>query len=111
MTKSAYFYLVKITYQTKDYAKLYLQEVARLHGITVSVITDRGAQFTAQFQKSFNKGLGSKVNLSTTFHPQIDKQAELTIQTLEDMLRACVIDLKGNWDDHLHLIEFSYDDS
>ncbi|KAH0661922.1 hypothetical protein KY284_026853 [Solanum tuberosum] len=55
---------------------------------------DRGAQFTAQFWKSFKKGLGSKVNLSIAFHPQADGQAERTIYTLEDMLRACVIDFK-----------------
>ena len=77
----------------------------------MSIISDRGAQFIAQFWKSFQKGLGSKVNLSTAFHPQIDGQAERTIQILEDMLRACVIDLKGNWDDHLPLIEFSYNNS
>ncbi|KAH0695075.1 hypothetical protein KY285_022172 [Solanum tuberosum] len=49
-----------------------------------------------------------EVNLSTAFHPQTDGQAERTIQNLEDMLRACVIDFKGNWDDHLPLIEFAY---
>ncbi|WMV32577.1 hypothetical protein MTR67_025962 [Solanum verrucosum] len=76
--------------------------------INMAFITDRGAQFTAQFWKSFQKGLGSKVNLSTFFHPQTDGQAKRTIQTLEDMLRACVIDFKGNWDDHLPLIEFAY---
>ena len=51
------------------------------------------------------------MKLSTTFHPQTDGQAERTIQTLEDMLRACVIDFKGNWDNHLPLIEFSYNNS
>ncbi|XP_075099351.1 uncharacterized protein LOC142176166 [Nicotiana tabacum] len=57
------------------------------------------------------KGLGTRVNLSTTFHPQIDGQAKHTIQTLKDMLRVCVIDFKGNWDDHLPLIEFAYSNS
>ncbi|KAH0657753.1 hypothetical protein KY289_026501 [Solanum tuberosum] len=57
------------------------------------------------------KGFGSKVNLSTAFHPQTDGQAERTIHTLEDMLRACVIDFKGNWDDQLPLIEFTYNNS
>ncbi|WMV59308.1 hypothetical protein MTR67_052693 [Solanum verrucosum] len=59
------------------------------------MISDRGAQFTAQFWKSFHKGLGSKVNLSTAFHPQTDGQVEHTIQTLEDTLRSCVIYFKG----------------
>ncbi|WMV33596.1 hypothetical protein MTR67_026981 [Solanum verrucosum] len=57
------------------------------------------------------KDLGSKVNLSTVFHPQTDGQAERTIQTLEDVLRACVIDFKSNWDDHLPLIEFAYNNT
>ena len=51
------------------------------------------------------------MNLSTDFHPQMDRQAEHTIQTLEDMLRACVIDLTGNWDDLLPFIEFTYKNS
>ncbi|KAH0672236.1 hypothetical protein KY284_023323 [Solanum tuberosum] len=72
---------------------------------------DRGPQFTSHFWKSFQKGLGTQVNLSTTFHPQTDGQAERTIQTLEDMLRACVIDFKGSWDDHISLIEFAYNNS
>ncbi|WMV46948.1 hypothetical protein MTR67_040333 [Solanum verrucosum] len=111
MTKSTHFLSVKTTHSTEDYARLYIQEVVRLHGVPVSIISDRGAQFTAQFWKSFEKGLGSKVNLSTAFHPQTDGQAERTIQTLEDMLKACVIDFKGNWDDHLPLNEFSYNNS
>ena len=61
--------------------------------------------------KSFQKGLGSKVDVSIVFHPKIDGQVERTIQTLEYMLRACVIDFKGNWDDHLPLIEFAYNNS
>ncbi|WMV23870.1 hypothetical protein MTR67_017255 [Solanum verrucosum] len=111
MTKLAHFLPVKTTHSTEDYAKLYIQEVVRLHGVPVSIISYRGAQFTAQFWKSFQKVLGSKVNLSTVFHPQTDGQAECTIQTLEDMLRACVIDFKSNWDDHLPLIEFAYNNS
>uniref|UniRef100_M1AKY5 Retrotransposon protein n=1 Tax=Solanum tuberosum TaxID=4113 RepID=M1AKY5_SOLTU len=111
MTKSTHFLPVKTTHTAKDYAKLYIQEVVRLHGDPVSIISDRGAQFTAQFWKSFQKGLGSKVNLSTAFNTQTDSQKERTIQTLEDMLRDFVIDFKGNWDDHLPLIEFAYNNN
>ena len=111
LTKSAHFLPVKTTYTAEDYAKLYIKEIVRLHGVPVSIISDRGAQFTANFWRSFQKGLGTQVNLSTAFHPQTDGQAERTIQTLEDMLRACVLDFKGNWDDHLPLIEFAYNNS
>ncbi|WMV41903.1 hypothetical protein MTR67_035288 [Solanum verrucosum] len=79
--------------------------------INMDFITDRGPPFTSHFWKSFQKGLGTKVNLRTSFHPLMDGQAECTIQTLEDMLRACVIDFKGSWDDHLPPIEFAFNNS
>ena len=68
---------------------------------------NRGPQFTSYFWKSFHKGLGTQVNLSTVFHPQTDGQAEHTIQTLKDMLRACVINFKGSWYDQLPLIAYN----
>ncbi|WMV59018.1 hypothetical protein MTR67_052403 [Solanum verrucosum] len=111
MTKSAHFIPVKVSYSVEDYVKLFLGEMVRLHEVPLSIISDRGTQFTSQFWKSFQKGLGTKVKLSTNFHPQTDGQAERTIQTLEDMLRACVIDFKGNWNDHLPLIEFAYNNN
>ena len=55
--------------------------------------------------------MGSKLQFNTSFHPQTDGQSERTIQTLEDMLRACTLDFKGAWDDHLPLIEFAYNNS
>ena len=113
LTKSALFIPVKSTYTAKDYARIYINEIVSLHGIILSIISDRGAQLTSHFWKAFQKGVGIQVKLSTTFHPQTNGQVELTIQTLDDMLRACVIDFsvidfKGSWDDHLPLIEFSY---
>ncbi len=55
--------------------------------------------------------MGTKLKMSTTYHPAIDGQSERTIQTLEDMLRACVMDFQGSWEDHLDLIEFSYNNN
>ncbi|KAJ8774323.1 hypothetical protein K2173_011195 [Erythroxylum novogranatense] len=57
------------------------------------------------------EALGTKLNFSTAFHPQTDGQSERTIQTLEGMLRACVMDFKGAWDEHLPLVEFAYNNS
>ena len=111
MTKSSRFLVVKTTYSVEDYAKLYLTEIVRLRGVPLSIISDRGPQFTSHLWKSFQKGLGTQVNLSTTFHPHMDGKAERTIQTLEDMLRACLIDFKGSWGDHLPLIEFAYNNN
>ena len=67
-----------------------------------------GTQFSSHFWKAFKNGISTKVKHSTTFHPQMDGLAEQTIQTLEDILRACVIDFKGNWDDYLPSIEYAY---
>ncbi|XP_070019369.1 uncharacterized protein [Nicotiana sylvestris] len=95
LTKLAHFLPVKSTDTAEQYAQLHIKEIVRLHGTPVSIILDRGAQFTTNIWKKFQQGLGTQVNLSTTFHPQTDGQAERTIQTLEDMLRVCVLDFKG----------------
>ena len=74
----------------------------------MSIISDKDPKFTAHFWKSFRKSMGTQLMMSTAFHPQTDGQSEMTIQVLEDMLRACVLDLKGSWEEHLPLVEFSY---
>ncbi|WMV45442.1 hypothetical protein MTR67_038827 [Solanum verrucosum] len=102
---------INMDFVGEDYTKLYIKKIVKLHGAPLSIISDRGAQLISHFWRSFQSGLGTQVKLSTTFHPQMDGQAERTIQTLEDMLRACVIDFKGNWDNHLPLIEFSYNNN
>jgi len=111
LTKSAHFLPVHTSYTTEEYARLYIQELVRLDGVPLSIISDRGTQFTSQFYKAFQKGLGIQVLLSFAFHTQTDGQAERTIPTLEDMLRACAFDFKGSWDDHLPLIEFAYNNN
>ncbi|WMV09914.1 hypothetical protein MTR67_003299 [Solanum verrucosum] len=108
VTKSAHFLAFKTTDSVEDYAKLYINEIFIWHRVPLSIISHKGPQFTSHFWKSFQKGLSTQVNLSTTFHPQRDGQAERTILTLEDILRACMIDFTGSWDDHLPLIEFAY---
>ena len=111
LTKSTHFIAIKFTCIVKDYARIYINEIVSLHGIPLSIILDRGAQFTSSFWKSFQKGLDTQVKLNTDFHPQIDGKEESTIKTLEYMLRSGVIDFKGSWDDHLPLIEVSYNNS
>ena len=110
-TKSSHFILVKSTYSAEDYARIFIDEIVCHHGISLSIISDRGAQFTSRFRSSFQKGLGTNVKLRTAFHPQTDRQAERTIQTLEDMLISCIFNFKRNWDKHLPLVEFAYNNS
>ncbi|GJU47339.1 putative reverse transcriptase domain-containing protein [Tanacetum coccineum] len=75
------------------------------------IISDHDARFTSRLWQTFQKALGTRLDMSTTYHPQTDRQSERTIQTLEDMLRAYVIDFGGRWDVHLPLAEFSYNNS
>ena len=111
LTKSAHFIPVKVTYNAEKLAKLYISEVVRLHGVPLSIISDRGTQFTSKFWKTLHAELGTRLDLSTAFHPQTDGQSERTIQVLEDMLRACVIEFGDHWDSFLPLAEFSYNNS
>nr|GEV37994.1 DNA/RNA polymerase superfamily protein [Tanacetum cinerariifolium] len=82
----------------------YLKEVVSKHGVPVSIISDRDGKLTSHFWKSLNKALGTRLDMSTTYHPEIDGQSERTIQTLKDMLRACVLDFGKGWDKHLPLV-------
>ncbi|GJY59677.1 putative reverse transcriptase domain-containing protein [Tanacetum coccineum] len=91
--------------------RLYMKEVVTRHGIPVSIIYDCDGRFTSNFWRSFQKSLGTRLDMSTAYHPQTDGQSERTIQTLEDMLCACVIDFGNGLDRHLPLIEFSYNNS
>ena len=77
----------------------------------MSIVSDKDPRFTAHFWKSFQKAMGTQLMMSTAFNPQIYCQSEKSIQVLEDMLRACVLDIKGSWDEHLPLGKFSYNNS
>ncbi|GJS41059.1 putative reverse transcriptase domain-containing protein [Tanacetum coccineum] len=91
--------------------RLYIKEIVSRHGVPISIISDRDSHFTSRFWKSLQNALGTQLDMSTTYHPETDGQSERTIQTLEDMLRACVIDFGKGWGKHLPLVEFSYNNS
>ncbi|GKB55665.1 putative reverse transcriptase domain-containing protein [Tanacetum coccineum] len=95
LTKFAYFLPMKETDSMEKLTRLYLKEVVLRHGVPVSTISNRDSRFTSHFWQSLQKALGTRLDMSTAYHPQTDSQSERTIHTLEDMLRACVIDF-GN---------------
>ena len=74
---------------------MYIREIVQLHRVLVSIVSDRDPRFTTHFLKNFQKVMGTQLTMSTTLHPQTYGQSERTIQVLEDMLRACVLDHKG----------------
>ncbi|XP_043687589.1 uncharacterized protein LOC122638805 [Telopea speciosissima] len=111
LTKIAHFIPIKVTYSIDKLARLYIDNVVCLQGVPVSIILDRDPRFTSKFWGGFQRAMGTLLSFSTTFHPQTDGQSKRTIQTLEDMLRACTIDIQGYWDEHVSLIEFAYNNS
>ncbi|KAG8489305.1 hypothetical protein CXB51_017355 [Gossypium anomalum] len=96
LTKSVHFILVRTDYSLQKLVKLCIFEIVRLHGVSVSIISDRNPHFTSRFWKKLHEALGSRLDFSTAFHLQTDGQSERVIQILEDMLRSCVIDFRGS---------------
>ncbi|GJV54704.1 putative reverse transcriptase domain-containing protein [Tanacetum coccineum] len=91
--------------------RLYIKEIVSRHGVPISIISDRDSHFTSRFWQSMQSSLGTQLDMSTAYHPQTDGQSKRTIQTLEDMLRACVIDFRKGWERYLPLVEFSYNNN
>ncbi|CAJ2661699.1 unnamed protein product [Trifolium pratense] len=92
-------------------AEIYVEQIVKLHGIPSSIVSDRDPRFTSRFWESLQEALGNKLRLSSAYHPQTDGQSERTIQSLEDLLRACVLEQGVSWDSCLPLIEFTYNNS
>nr|GEV44858.1 hypothetical protein [Tanacetum cinerariifolium] len=92
-------------------ARMYLKEVVMRHGIPASIICDHDPRFASKFWRSLQKALGTNLDMSTAYHPQTDGQSERTIQTLKDMLCACVLNFEKGWVNHLSLVKFSYNNS
>nr|GEW80437.1 putative reverse transcriptase domain-containing protein [Tanacetum cinerariifolium] len=111
LTKSAHFLPMNKTDSMEKLTQLYLKEIVCRHGVPLSIISDRDSRFASGFWGSLLKALGTDINMSIAYHLETDGQSERTIQTLEDMLRVCVLDFGGSWDRHLPLVEFSYNNS
>ncbi|GJW24042.1 putative reverse transcriptase domain-containing protein [Tanacetum coccineum] len=95
LTKLAHFLPMKKTDSMEKLMRLYLKEIVCRHGVPILIISDRDSHFTSNLWRSLQKALGTNLDMSTAYRPQTDGQSERTIQTLEDMLRACVIDFRN----------------
>nr|GEU88121.1 putative reverse transcriptase domain, ribonuclease H-like domain, aspartic peptidase domain protein [Tanacetum cinerariifolium] len=111
LIKSLYFLPIRENDPLEKLARLYLNMIVARHRIHVSIICDSDGRFTSNFWRSFQKALGTDISMSTAYHPETDGQSERTIQTLEDMMRACVINFDKGWVKHVTLCEFSYNNS
>nr|GEW92603.1 putative reverse transcriptase domain-containing protein [Tanacetum cinerariifolium] len=105
LTKSAYFLHMHEDYKMDRLARLYLNEIVARHGVPISIISDHDIRFTSRFWKIMQEALGTRLDMSKAYHPQTNGQSERTIQTLKDLLKACVLDFRGSWDVHIPLAE------
>jgi transposase InsO family protein len=106
-SKMVHFVPTKTTATAPETAKLFFDHIFRLHGLPQSIVSDRDAKFTSRFWQTLFKTLGTKLAMSTAFHPQTDGQTERANRTLEDMLRAVVGYRQDDWDNHLAAAEFA----
>ena len=111
LTKSSHFLPFRIGQSTEALADKYTKKIVCLHRVSVSIMSERDTRFRSHFWESLQENLGTRLKLSTSYYPQTDGQSKRTIQILEDMLRACMIEFKGSWKDYLHFAEFSYNNS
>ena len=111
LTKFAHFLSVRLVYSIDRLTELYVSEIVKLHGIPISIVSDRDPWFTSRFWKELQSAFGTRLNFSTAFHPQTDGQSERLIQVLEDMLRGFVLEFSRSWDRYIPLREFAYNNS
>jgi hypothetical protein len=108
LTKAPHFVHVKTTHISANIVEIYMREIARLHGIPRTIVSDKDTKFTSNFWMGFLKRFGTNLYSSTTYHPQSDGQTERVNRIIEDMLRMYVMDKPSKWEDYLHLVEFAY---
>ncbi|WVZ97817.1 hypothetical protein U9M48_043327 [Paspalum notatum var. saurae] len=110
-TKSAHFIPVKTTYRAKQYAELYITRIVSLHGVPLTITSDRGSLFLSRFWEQLQTALGTNLIHGSAYHPQMSGQVERVNQILEDMLRACALTYSTKWDECLPLAEFAYNNA
>ncbi|KAK8934918.1 hypothetical protein KSP39_PZI014856 [Platanthera zijinensis] len=111
LTKVAHFLPNRRDDSVETLAKLYVEQVVRLHSVPRSIVSDRDGRFTSNDWRLVHQILGTKLAFSTAFHPQTDGQTERTNRTMEDMLRMCALDFGKRWEDYIFLVEFAYNNS
>lgn len=110
-SKMAHFLPCMKTYDAVRVAQLFFKEIVRLHGLPMTIVSDRDVKFMSYFWRTLWKMLGTKLQFSTAFHPQIDDQTEVVNRSLGDLLRCCVGERTKTWDQILPMVEFAYNSS
>ena len=111
LTKKIHTKATKTTVTAPQLAKIFIEEVVRHHGVPKNIISDRDSRFTSNFWRALWQRLGTKLNMSTAYHPQSDGQTERANRTIEDMIRSYVNYRQNDWDEHLVNCEIAYNNS
>jgi hypothetical protein len=111
LTKMVHYAPTLTTVTAPQLAEIFMREVVRHHGVPESILSDRDPRFTANFWNGLWKSLGTKLVMSTAYHPQTDGQTERANRTLEEGLRAYVNERQSDWDEHLPALEFAVNNS
>jgi hypothetical protein len=111
LTNVSHFIPVETTYTRPQLAELYISRIICLHGVPKKTMSNRWSQFTSKFWEKLHESMDIKLNFSSAYQPQTDKQTEWVNHVLEDMLRACALQYGRSWDKSLPYDGFSYDNS
>ena len=107
-SKATLFIPVKSTHKAKNIARIFMEELFKLHELLKAIVLDCDVKFTSKFWKGLFQDLGTQLNFNIAYHPQIDGQTKRVNKVLEDMLIMYVMEKMTKWEDHLHLVEFSF---
>ena len=111
LTKVVHLLPMKETDNVEVFAEMYVDQIMRLHGVLTDIVSYRDPRFTSNFWKPLQEAAGTKLFISTAYHPETNDKIDRTIRTIEDMMRMCILDWTGSWEKHLPLIEFSYNNN
>jgi len=106
-----HFLPIQINYSLDKLAQIYIRKIVQIHVVLETFVLDKDLQFLSNVWVSFSKALGTKLYPSTATHSQTDGQSERTIQILEDMLKACMLDVGDNWEKYIPLVMFACNNS
>lgn len=108
LSKLAQFIPLQSSYSAMQIGHNFMQNIFRLHRLPKTIISDHDVKFTSSFSKNIFEGLGTQLNISIAYHPQMDRQIEPVNHVVEDMPRSYVMQQPSKWEDHLHLVEYAY---